>query len=66
MSSKGSSMKLSELQKLVNEANTMGFKPEEVEVKFTYTFSEMEINFMKSEVKAGKDVKPIVRIDLKC
>lgn len=59
-------MKLSDLQKLVNEVNTMGFKPEEVEVDIVYTFSHMKIVSTKSTVSVGDDVKPIVRIELAC
>lgn len=59
-------MKLSELQKLVNEVNTLGFKPEEVEVEIKYTFSEMKIQSTKTVVEAGEGVRPVVKIQLSC
>jgi hypothetical protein len=56
-------MKLSDLKKLINNVNTMGFSDDEVEVQLNYTFSPLKINYVKSEVKAGEDVRPIVKID---
>lgn len=59
-------MKLSELQTLVNNINTLGFKPEEVEVEFKYTFSPMKISSTRTVVEAGENIKPIVKIELSC
>jgi hypothetical protein len=58
-------MTLKELQDLVNNVNTMGFEPEQVEVQFKYYFADMKLADAKSEVKAGKDVTPVVVIDLR-
>jgi hypothetical protein len=59
-------MKLAQLQKLINEVNTLGFDPEQVDVEINYTFSKMKINSVKTEVRAGDDVQPVVKIDLSC
>ena len=57
-------MTLKELQEMLERVNTMGFKPEEVEVNFKYTFTELKLNKAKAEVRADKEVKPILTIEL--
>ena len=59
-------MTLAELKNLVTNINTLGFKPEEIEVAFKYTFSDMHIVSTKTSVEAGENIKPTVRIELAC
>lgn len=61
-------MTLAELKNLVNSINPMGFKDEEVQVelKNTWTQSDMKITNTRTTVQAGEKVVPVVRIDLGC
>lgn len=61
-------MTLAELQTLIQQVNTMGFKPEEVQVqlKNSWTQADMTITKTQTIVEAGENIQPIVRIDLSC
>ncbi len=57
-------MNLKQLQDTIDNINTLGFNPEDVEVKLNYTFSNLDIRSVKTVLHANKDVKPIVYVDL--
>lgn len=58
-------MTLADLQKMIENVNTLGFKPEEVEVQFNYYFTGLEVQTVKTEVRADKEVKPVATISLR-
>jgi hypothetical protein len=59
-------MTLKDLENLVERAKSLGFQSEDIEVKFQYTITELEVQTAITRVSAdSKNVKPVLQIDLK-
>jgi flagellar basal body rod protein FlgG len=58
-------MTLADLKNMIENVNTLGFKPEEVEINFNYYFSELKVEKVETKVRADKEVKPVATISLR-